>query len=485
MNFQAPGRPAPDYRRTIRSIAVVSLAWLFSGAALAQVPRSPAPDGDTSGTMSSAADGEPRGQQTRDGFTLEAALEIALQKNPEILALGARLEAAAERPSQANSLADPVLSGVYRNVGFDSFTLGEEMMSVAGVRFTQPLPYRGKRGLRAAIAESAVDVAASRIDVVSRRVVREVAEAYFELAYVDRATEIVADTRDYLSNLEQTAEARYAVGEGIQQDVLKAQVETSVLLNRLVVLEQQRDASETHLNRLLDRSVGTPIDSLADIAGPLWDFDLGTLQAEATASSSMVRERARRVEHDRAALDAARVDHKPDWILSGAWMNRGSLPDIWEVNVGVTLPFYKGDKQDRAVAEAAANVRASELDVRDTSGVVAAAVREQFARAERAARLRQLYDEAIIPQATLSLESAAAGYEVGNVDFLTVLDNVVTLLTYQLEYYRQNADYLQALARIEEHVGRSLGVTPATVLGRIGAPTSAADDNQLIPGGDR
>ena len=55
-----------------------------------------------------------------------------------------------------------------------------------------------------------------------------------------------------------------------------------------------------------------------------------------------------------------------------------------------------------------------------------------------------------MPQATLSLESATAGYEVGRVDFLTVLDNVVTLLTYQLEFYRQGADYMQAIAAMEE-----------------------------------
>ena len=140
-------------------------------------------------------------------------------------------------------------------------------------------------------------------------------------------------------------------------------------------------------------------------------------------------------------------------------------------------------QQDRGIVEAAATVRASELDGRDTSNIVAAVVRDQFLLAERAARLLRLYGEAIIPQATLSLESAAAGYEVGNVDFLTVLDNVVTLLTYQLEYYRQTADYLQALARIEEHVGRSLGVTPAAVLNRIQTPAVQLEDTRLTPGG--
>lgn len=485
MSFHPPARPASRFHRALRALTVAALGALLSGGAMAQQPGGSERVDAAGATNNLAAGGQSSDRGTPNGLSLEAALHIALAENPEILALAARLEAAAERPSQANSLADPILTGVYRNVGFDSFTLGEEMMSVAGIRFTQPLPHKGKRGLEAATAERAVDVAASRVDLVARRILREVTETYFELSYAHQAIDIVADTRDYLINLEQTAEARYAVGEGLQQDVLKAQVETSILLNRLVVLEQQRSTSETHLNRLLYRPVSDPVGTPVAIDAPTWNFALDEIQIEAAESSAVLRESARRVEQDRAVLDVARVDGKPDWILSGAWMNRGSLPDIWEVNVGITLPFYKGSKQDRAVAEAAANVRAGELDVRDTSSVVAAAVREQFLRAERAARLLRLYLEAIIPQATLSLESAAAGYEVGRVDFLTVLDNVVTLLTYQLEYYRQGADYLQALARIEEHVGRSLGVTPAAVFDRIPSATTSPDDIQLIPGGER
>jgi len=484
MSFRRPARPASTQRlRTTIPSVLFTLLWLASAATAQEAASRAVPDGDGIPVETVAALATAQDRASAGGTTLEAMLALALQENPEIMASRARLSAATERPAQAGSLADPILTGVYRNVGFDSFTLGEEMMAVAGVRFTQPLPYKGKRDLKATTARRGVDVAAARLELISRRVVREVAEAYFELAFVDEATEIVAETRDYLINLEQTAEARYAVGEGIQQDVLKAQVEVSVLLNRLIMLEQQRESTETRLNRSLDRPAATDVSPPPQVDAPTWNFVLADLQAEAMASSAVLRERGRQIEERRAALEFARSEDKPDWILSGSWMNRGSLPDIWEVNVGITLPIYQDTKQDRAVAEAAASVRASELDLRDSSSVVATAVREQYLRAERAARLLLLYSEAIIPQATLSLESAAAGYEVGRVDFLTVIDNVVTLLTYQLEYYRQHTDYMQALSRIEEHVGRSLGATPAAAFTRIESPTLPAQDRGANPGG--
>jgi len=421
--------------------------------------------------------------QRGSNLALEEVLRRALDANPEVLAARARLDAAAERPPQARSLPDPVVTGMLRNVGFPGITIGDEMMSLAGVRYTQALPYRGKRELRGAAAASGIDVAAARLDLIRRRVVREVAIAYFELGYVDRAVEIVAGTRRFLTDLEETAEARYAVGEGIQQDVLKAQVEISVLLERLVLLEQMRDTVETRINRQLDQPASLTLPAPEPVPAPAWIFELASLEAEAVESSALLRERARQIEQQEAALAVARRETKPDWMLSGAWMTRGSLPDVWELNVGINLPIFRENKQDRAIAEAGSELRARQHDQRDAGNVVAAALREQFLRADRATRLTQLYSAAIIPQAILSLESATAGYEVGRVDFLTVLDNVVTLLTYQLEYERQRADYLQAIAALEEHVGRSLGVTPVLILPDERAPAAPEGEHEVVIGG--
>jgi len=423
-------------------------------------------------------------QTTTEELALRAVLDRALQANLEILAARARTEAAEAEPLQAGSLPDPLLTGVFRNVGFSDITIGEEMMAGAGVRFTQALPYRGKRDLRSAVAETGVDVAESRVELIRRRVVREVAIAYLELGYLYEATAVVGDTREYLVDLEETAQARYAVGEGIQQDVLRAQVEISALLERLIVLEQQRESSETRLNRLLDQPSDTGLGVPEAPTSPPWELPLDELIDEAEQGSALVRERARQVRQQEAALQLARRGTKPDWVLGGGWLSRGDLPDVWEVNVGLTLPIYKGSKQEPAIEQATAQVRARQLEHRDATSTVAAVVREHWLHADRAARLVRLYREAIIPQATLSLESAIAGYEVGRVDFLTVLDNVVTLLTYRLEDSRQNTDYLQALAAIEEHLGRSLGVTPAAILRRALGGGEGAGSSTLT-GGER
>lgn len=478
---------SPDRRRSGRITALATATILLLGSSLTPglAQDGSRPDATVRGTTrqdttvrdTTAQDTIPKDTIPQDTIPqdprLRDLLEQALENNPEILASRSRVLAASERPSRARSLPDPMVGLAVRNVGFPRLSLGDEMMSVVGFRATQALPYPGKRDLRAATATAGIDVAAARLSTLRRRIVRELAESWFELDYVARAIETVEETRALLENLEQTAEARYAVGEGIQQDVLKAQVEVSVLMKRLVVLEQQRDSVVTRINRIADRRSGAPLDDPAATTPPDWEAELDSLQRQAVGDAAIVRERARRVDRQEAAVAEARKERMPDFQVSTAWMNRGGLPDIWEVNLGMTLPLYRESKQDRTVAEAEAELDAIRHEHADARTVVSAAVRDQYLKADRAARLMLLYRDAILPQATLSWESASAGYEVGRVDFLTVLDNLVKLLTFRIELDRQRVDYLQALARLEELTGRSLGALPPEILRRVSAPTTA------------
>jgi len=86
-------------------------------------------------------------------------------------------------------------------------------------------------------------------------------------------------------------------------------------------------------------------------------------------------------------------------------------------------------------------------------------LKQQFLAAQAAKQLLDLYTKAVVPQASLALESSMSAYEVGNVDFLTMLANFTTVLNYEVDYYRELADYQTALARMEPLVGMELTST--------------------------
>ena len=243
--------------------------------------------------------------------------------------------------------------------------------------------------------------------------------------FIYESIDIVHQTRALLLDLEETAETRYAVGEGLQQDVLKGQVEISVLLNRLVQLDQQRASLEAIINRKLGRHPGMPLGRPVHHALELDDLPIEALLPEAARSSAALAARSQRIQQQQAAVEVVRTDRRPDILLSGAYMNRGGLPGIWEVNVGFTLPVRKEGRQDLEIEEGEQELSARRVDHVDAVQAIELLVHDSYLRADRAVRLTRLYREAIIPQAVLSLESAIAGYGVGNIDFPALLDSVV------------------------------------------------------------
>jgi outer membrane protein TolC len=129
---------------------------------------------------------------------------------------------------------------------------------------------------------------------------------------------------------------------------------------------------------------------------------------------------------------------------------------MYGVSVAVKLPLYFWQKQRPAVAEASASKAAEQKRIENVTTVLFFKIKDRLLAAATANRLVKLYGTTIVPLSSLSLESAISGYEVGKVDFLTLLDNLVTLLNYELSYYEQLSNAEKAVAALEPLVGVKL-----------------------------
>jgi len=136
------------------------------------------------------------------------------------------------------------------------------------------------------------------------------------------------------------------------------------------------------------------------------------------------------------------------------------MPEMYGVNVGVKIPLYFWQKQRPAVAEATASAVAEKRRLENAMSLLFLRIKDCYLSATTAQRLVKLYGTTIIPQSALSLESAVAGYEAGRVDFLTLLDNTVTLRNYELSYYEQLSNVEKAIAALEPLVGVTLRQGP-------------------------
>ena len=139
----------------------------------------------------------------------------------------------------------------------------------------------------------------------------------------------------------------------------------------------------------------------------------------------------------------------------GAYMNKEHLLPEWELGARVTVPLYFWRRQRAGVAEASFAERAASHAQRNTRVSLEARLADLHATAESAQRLVALYDETLIPQATLTLESARASYGVGRVDVLTTLTAFSALLEYRLRRTEESGNLWRALAEIGPVVGET------------------------------
>ena len=67
-----------------------------------------------------------------------------------------------------------------------------------------------------------------------------------------------------------------------------------------------------------------------------------------------------------------------------------------------------------------------------------------------------VYTNGIVPQATQSLQSAMIGYQTDKVDFLTLVNNQLTLFNLELESEHILSEYNKDISRLEYITGGTL-----------------------------
>jgi outer membrane protein TolC len=389
-------------------------------------------------------------------LTLEEVVSEALAKNPGVQSALHAVNAQQHKIPQAKSLADPMVS-VGWNGNLAPFSVQEgDPSSYRGISVSQQLPYPGKLKLRGQIAAKDVDAAQWDYEAVRRRVVAEVKAAYYDSFFYDKALQITRKDKDLLQKLSSISEARYRVGKGMQQDVLRSQVEITLLLQRITVLEQQRATAQARLNTFMARDPGSPLPAVASVEPAALNENLDALYALAAKNDTSLQREQQMVEKNQLATQLAHKDYLPDFGVAYMYQQRPMLPDMNGMTFTVNVPIFYKTKQREEVRQATEETISAERSRDNRKNELQFELKQNYLSAQASKQLLDLYSKAIVPQSSLALESSMSAYEVGNVDFLTVLSNFSTILNYEVDYYRELANYQTALARMESLAGMEL-----------------------------
>lgn len=387
-------------------------------------------------------------------LSLEDALELARAANPTLQAARYRADAAWERAPQAGALPDLRLALGLMNRRVGDFDSTNDPMTRNTVQLVQAFPWPGKLGSSEDRAEHLAQAEQLNAEETERRIMAQVKSVYYRIAYMDRALVIMEETRELLRDFLQVSTAMYTVGSAQQQDVLQAQISVAQMTEDITVMRQNRVAMAARLNALLGR---VPTGTIGDL-----EFDMAVVEVPAVSglmelavmNRPALRAARERVLAAEAGHKAARRSVYPDFTLMLEYGQRPQFNDLATVMVGISIPIWSGSRNLPDEMQAIQVMEeAKELDLYNETFATLAELR---AEAERARSLSNLYGGSILPQARAAVESALSAYRVGEVDYMTLLANEMTVNRYRIESVRLIAEYQSAVARVEAIVGGSL-----------------------------
>lgn len=395
-------------------------------------------------------------------LSIDQALALAQEGNPGLAEIKARAEAMAAIPSQEGALPDPMLNFDTLNVPTNSFSLRKEDMTMLDFGISQTIPFPGKLALKEQVAEQEALAAADSIHVARHRLNRDVKQAWWRLFYYERAMNVITESEQFFQALIDSAQSRYQLGQGQQQEVILAQLERSKLKDEKIELLAMRHNTAVQLNTLLSRNPETPVLLPKQVPIKTLNLVAADLQTQAMEHSPLFEQHRKMLGAAKSRVELAEKDFYPDLTLGAGYAVRQNTPtsesrsDFASIRLSVNLPIYADQKQSKALEQRNGELRREQYALQDEHNKVHGDIAANTAQYLHANERLALLEHELLPQTQQAVNSLMAGYPLGKVDFGNVLRTQLSLFQYQSQYWKSLVESQQLLAELSNLVGEDL-----------------------------
>ena len=386
--------------------------------------------------------------------SLRELIQEAERENPKIAASFHGWQAARNVPKQVSALPETQLSVQQFSVGSPRPFAGYSNSDFAYIGFgaSQDLPYPGKRQLRANVAEHDADSIEAQTDSVRRTVVGNLKMVYFRLAYIQQTLGVLERSDALLNQVQEAAEARYRVGQGNQQDVLKAQLQHTKILQEIAHHHQEKGLLEAQIKQVL----GRPQESAEIVAETLTlralPYAAAELLQRAREQNPDVHSKQASMRQQETQVELAQKNFRPDFNVQYTYQHTGSQArDYYMATFGIRLP--NRGRQKAELAEAQENQERARQELDSESQRVLSEVQQQYVRAETSEERLKIYSDGLVPQSEATFQSALSAYQSNRQDFESLLSGFLDVLNLDLEYRSELVEHESALAELERLTG--------------------------------
>src|SRR3989338_8545183 len=358
---------------------------------------------------------DPDSSETSEVTSLKNLIQEAVAKNPILLSLGYQITAQGAKASWIKVRPDPYFTNSTNThqYPFNYSSLGEDPMNQVQFALGQDFPFPGKLKLRGKVETSELEKIRQDYDLVKLELTARLKKAYYDLYFTTRSLEITEEIKILLETLANTVKAKYEVGEGNQQDLLKVHLEVSKLIEQIEILKKDRESFIAEINSIVIRPQGTAIGELEDVTKQEINHKVTDFLQEYKEQYPLLLGQKALIEKSQHGIKLAKKEYYPDYsVESGYGLRSRPMAPMYMFQVMTSLPMYYRSKQRKQVEEAQASLKAQEENYHSIIVEAERKIKDLYIQLEKNYTLIDLLQTGIIPQARLTLDASVAAYKV-------------------------------------------------------------------------
>lgn len=413
------------------------------------------------------------GQADTLQLTLVRAIPLAIAHNP-------RLEIARQQCLQSRGSLTKAWSGYlpqldvaggYRRQHIDKLQpLDEDDVGFGSLRLNQLIYDFGKT--TGAIDVGRFELEASRANMYQlyQDVVLALKNSFYGVMAKKRLVEVARLAIKIYEQHLYRAEKYFQAGVRAKIDVTNARLQLSNARLDLVQAESNLKVERKNFENVLglrpnegDYILVDGDRSLAGLARgkPAMSFSLDLLQAAASEHRPEMKQIGLLVRSAKAAVNQVRGDYFPRIDVGASYdgfeTDLGSLPDQWQVGVGLSWQLFSGFRTRGEVARSRAKFREIQAALHDLELSITREVAESYLRADENRTAVDIAAQAL-ELAQENLDQARGRYKAGLNDMIEFNDAQLRYTNAQVRLVTTYYNYLIALAGIERATGTTAGL---------------------------
>jgi len=393
-----------------------------------------------------------------NAMSLQQALDMALENDALVSGFAAQQKAWQQLSYASQTWDDPKLRFGAQAVPVDSFNLDQEPMTQLVVGYQQMFPRGDNLKNNSAVMQANAEVEAGKLELRKRQVVRGVRKAWYQVWYRQQAIKIIHSNRKIFEEMLDINQSFYASGRTDQQSVVQAELDISLIDDKLQTIQSELQVSQASLAKWLG---GEQVVVNEDLPEEILDLiqPIDVLQSE-LKMHPQIKQANEMLNMRKNALALAQDKYSAQWGLDVRYgyrqgeNNDGSdRADFLTAMVTVDLPVFTTQKQDRQVAASRSRMQSARYRLIDTERELLKQLKQTHARLLKFKQRLTLYKEKINPQAKQNAEVAMRGYQSGVVDFITLSKAQVTEFNTKLAELKLKYQFNNTISDLEFLVG--------------------------------